>query len=127
MLIVPRLLPYRKGWNRVSSILIFFDCPRPTGWFRQWFLFDERQAQYVPFMNSVFETTPTNSNTTHTSPSDWNNNNNVVECIGAGASGGCVRGNSTNCATGGGGGAYSLIKNYNFTTPGTTQYLYNLG
>ncbi len=71
--------------------------------------------------------TTSGSNQTWTSPADWNNSNNTIECIGAGGSGGAVLGDSTNVATGGGGGAYSLISNFTVATPGTTTVTYNIG
>lgn len=67
------------------------------------------------------------SNQTWTSPSDWNNSNNTIECIGAGGSGGAASKNTSNVATGGGGGAYSLISNFSVATPGTTQVTYRIG
>ncbi|KKQ54160.1 MAG: hypothetical protein US75_C0043G0003 [Candidatus Woesebacteria bacterium GW2011_GWC1_38_13] len=67
------------------------------------------------------------SNQTWTSPSDWNNSSNTIECIGAGGSGGAASKNTSNVATGGGGGAYSLISNFSVATPGTTQVTYRIG
>lgn len=71
--------------------------------------------------------TVTGSNQTWTSPSDWDNSNNTIECIGAGGSGGAVKGSSTATATGGGGGAYSLINDFYVANPGTTQITYRIG
>jgi hypothetical protein len=70
--------------------------------------------------------TTTGSLLTWTSPADWNNDDNYIEVIGAGGSGGAVRG-STNNATGGGGGAYARIDNFEITTPGTTTASYRVG
>lgn len=70
--------------------------------------------------------TTTGSNQTYTSPSDWDNSNNTVECLGAGASGSVVRG-TVGHSTGGGGGAYSSISNFSFASPGTTTATYNVG
>jgi hypothetical protein len=70
--------------------------------------------------------TTTGSNQTWTSPADWNNSNNTIECLGGGGSGSAVRGQTT-AAAGGGGGAYSLISNYSVATPGTTQITYRIG
>src|SRR5438105_3697808 len=63
--------------------------------------------------------TTTGSNQTFTSPSDWNNSNNTIECIGAGGSGGAVRGSTTNDATGGGGGA--IDQQFQFCKPGSND------
>lgn len=68
--------------------------------------------------------TTTGSNQTYTSPSDWDNGNNSIECIGGGASG--ASGNSVGHNTGGGGGAYSKITNFSFATPGTTTATYRI-
>lgn len=70
--------------------------------------------------------TTTGSNQTYTSPSDWNNSSNTVECLGAGGSG-AARSDSTGHQTGGGGGAYSSIANFSFATPGTTTATYRVG
>ena len=70
--------------------------------------------------------TTTGSNQTYTSPLDWDNNSNQIECLGAGASGSATRNGAThNC--GGGGGAYSRITNFTFATPGTTTATYRVG
>ncbi len=68
--------------------------------------------------------TTTGSNQTFTSPSNWNNSNNTVECMGGGAAGGSAAGNHS---TGGGGGAYSKITNFSFASPGTTTATYRVG
>lgn len=69
--------------------------------------------------------TTTGSNQTYTSPADWTNASNTIECIGGAGSGGCFLG--TGHATGGGGGAYSKISNFSFATPGTTTATYRVG
>ena len=68
--------------------------------------------------------TTTGSNQTYTSPSDWDNSANSVECIGGGASGGS--GTAGRHYTGGGGGAYSKITNFTFASPGTTTATYRV-
>jgi len=78
------------------------------------------------FATITFLTT-TGSNQTYTSPSDWNNSNNTVECIGSGASGGAIRASGGAAAGGGTGGNYSLINDFSFATPGTTTATYNVG
>jgi hypothetical protein len=70
--------------------------------------------------------TTTGSNQTYTSPSDWDNSSNQVECLGGGGSGGASR-NLIHHTTGGGAGAYSLITNFNFASPGVTTATYNIG
>lgn len=69
--------------------------------------------------------TTTGSNQTYTSPSDWDNNNNQIECLGGAGSGG--RTSATVHATGGGAGAYSAITNFSFASPGTTTATYRVG
>lgn len=77
------------------------------------------------FATVTFLTSPTGSNQTYTSPSDWNNSNNKLETLGAGSSGGA---DSTGVhATGGAGGAYNTISNFTFATPGTTTATYQIG
>lgn len=70
--------------------------------------------------------TTTGSNQTYTSPSDWNNASNQVECLGGGGSGG-TRTFSGGHGAGGGGGAYSAITNFSFASPGTTTATYRVG
>lgn len=95
-------------------------------WFALFHLFDDGQFITIPVLNQSFLTTPTGSNQTYTSDATWNNSNNTVECVGAGASGGAVRGQNS-VGTGGGGGAYSAISNFSFASPGTTTATYQIG
>lgn len=69
--------------------------------------------------------TTTGSNQTYTSPSDWNNSNNQIECLGGGGSGALT--GLADPATGGGAGAYSAITNFIFAVPGTTTATYRVG
>lgn len=69
--------------------------------------------------------TTTGSNQTYTSPSDWNNSDNTIECLGGGGAG-ALRGDA-GPASGGGAGAYSAIANFSFATPGTTTATYRVG
>lgn len=69
--------------------------------------------------------TTTGSNQTYTSPSDWDNAANTVECLGGGASGARVAG-AAGHGTGGGGAAYSKITNFSFASPGTTTATYRV-
>lgn len=77
------------------------------------------------FATVTFLTT-TGSNQTYTSPADWNNTNNSIECLGSGASGGSVS-TPGGHGTGGGGAAYSEIVQFNFAVPGTTTATYRVG
>lgn len=80
------------------------------------------------FATLVFLTTPTGSNQTYTSAADWNNSNNSIETLGAGASGGAAWNASSNrTATGGGGGAWNKISNFTFAVPGTTTATWQAG
>lgn len=74
-----------------------------------------------------FLVSPTGSNQTFTSPSDWNNSNNTIEVIGAGGSGGASQISTNGRATGGGGGAWSKITNFSFASPGVTTATYQIG
>lgn len=76
---------------------------------------------------TIILTSPTGSNQTFTSPSDWSNGANTIEVIGAGASGGAYAKASTATASGGGGGAYSKISNFSFASPGVTTATYQIG
>lgn len=70
-------------------------------------------------------TTPTGSNQTFTSPADWDDAANLIECLGAGGSG-----NTTGTGTSrawGGGGAYSSTPNFVFASPGVTTATYQIG
>lgn len=80
------------------------------------------------FATVTFLTSPTGSNQTFTSPSDWDNNSNSIEPVGGGASGAVIMGSAgTGTASGGGAGAYSKITSFNFATPGTTTAIYQIG
>lgn len=76
------------------------------------------------FATYAIKTSPTGSNQTYDKPSDWDNNNNKIECIGAGASGGAGANwfLYQNC-TGGGGGAYSKISNFSFSGSSATYQI----
>ena len=80
------------------------------------------------FYNFVTQTilTTTGSNQTYTSPSDWNNSSNQIECLGAAGSGG-TRISASGHGAGGGAGAYSAITNFTFASPGTTTATYRVG
>ncbi len=56
------------------------------------------------------------SGTSYSTPSDWNNSDNSIECIGAGGNGG----SANNGGGGGGGGAYAKITN--LTISGSVSY-----
>ncbi len=62
------------------------------------------------------------NNLTYTSDLTWNNLNNTVEVIGAGASGGSA---GNNCS-GAGAGEYRVLTNFIFATPGSTTAQYTI-
>jgi hypothetical protein len=66
------------------------------------------------------------SNQSWTSQSDWNNSDNTIQAIGAGASGGATRGSVAH-DTGGGGGGCSGITNFAVDVPGTTTATWQVG
>lgn len=96
-----------------------FNCPNIWWDNEPWFWF-----------TTVFLTSGAGSNQTYTSPIDWKNTNNIIEGLGAGASGGRARQNALNtnaAASGGGAGAYQKHINFTFAVPGTTQATYQIG
>lgn len=111
-------------WALVTGSLIhereLWRLPMP------WWNFDY-VGLYYDFATLSFITTPAGSLQTSTSPVDWNNSNNSVECVGPGGSGGAQNGATTLETTGGGGGAYSKITNFTFAAPGSTTYQWQVG
>jgi hypothetical protein len=105
----------------------------PTGWEKRWLAlfkrFGEDQIYYVPVLSQSFQVGASpGSNETYTSDATWNNANNKIETIGAGASGGAHRDTLVSRdASGGGGGAYNSITNFTFATPGTTTATFRIG
>jgi len=86
-------------------------------------------ADVVPlwFATTVITDNP-GSNQTYTSPSDWDNSANSIECVGGGGSGGAYSGgNVAGSASGGGAGCYGKITNFTFATPGTTTATRRVG
>jgi hypothetical protein len=72
--------------------------------------------------------TTTGTSNTYNVPSDWNNLNNTVECIGAGASGGAIyKSTGVRMGTGGGGGGFGKKSNISLTPSGTTTYGVGVG
>lgn len=63
------------------------------------------------------------SGTSWSTPGDWNNSDNSIECIGAGGNG--AAGATTNSSGGGGGGAYAKITNV--TLSGSISYVVGTG
>ena len=78
------------------------------------------------FATVTFLTSPTGSNQTYTSPSDWNNASNTIETI-AGGGGGSPANTATTAGAGAGAGGYSKISNFTFASPGTTTATYQIG
>lgn len=81
------------------------------------------------FATVTFLTSPTGSNQTgFTVPSDWNNANNSIETIGAGASGAAATGTgSLRTATGGGAGAWNLKTNLTLSIGATPTWQLGTG
>lgn len=121
----------RLGWLPDGAEILLIRESHAFGWTNRWFaafrLFDDGQFITIPVLTQTALTTPTGSNQTYTSDATWNNSNNSVECVGAGASGGTSRGSGTAVATGGGGGGYSKITNFTFASPGTTTATWQTG
>ena len=77
-------------------------------------------AVLVPFQASAATVTFLTSGTSYSTPADWNNSNNTIECIGAGGNGGSGGTTAGSKGAGGGGGAYALISN--LTISGSISY-----
>lgn len=76
------------------------------------------------FITYFIRTSPTGSNQTYNKPTDWNDNNNKIECMAAGGSGSCIQTTTTTYrVSGGGGGAYSSITNFAFTGSSATYQI----
>lgn len=73
------------------------------------------------FATTTFLTTA-GSLQSYSTPIDWNNGNNIIECIGGGGGGGVVRRTSGNAAYGAGGGGAGYGKYSNLTISGSVSY-----
>lgn len=93
-------------------------------WREEW---AELPLLYEKLAVTSFLTSPTGSNQTWTSPSDWNNADNSIRGNGGGGSGGNAQGAASRCASGAGGASYSEIANFVVATPGTTQATARVG
>jgi hypothetical protein len=78
---------------------------------------------HIPTTKVIFLTTTGAG--TWTVPSDWNNSNNTIECIGGGGSSSDIT--SVLYQAGGGGGGYSAIANLNLTIGSTINYSVGAG
>lgn len=78
------------------------------------------------FATFTYLTTPTGSNQTFTSPTDWNNASNTVDVVAPGGSGGTDATASVEVATGAGGGEWRQNVNFSFATPGTTTAVWEI-
>lgn len=111
-------------WAMARGTLLYerslWDMPNPA-----WRPDLGEQLSYYIF-GIQFLVSPTGSNQTFTSPVDWNNGNNSVECIGGGG-GGKGGQQGSGAGAGGGAGAYSKILNFTFAVPGTTTATYQIG
>ncbi len=87
------------------------------------------EIESYDFATVTFITSPTGSNQTYNVPSDWNNSNNSIECLGAGGSGAALRHGLTGIryASGGGGGGYGVYTNLTLTAGGTATYQIGTG
>lgn len=99
-------LPFYCGWY-------------PSRYYGEWLPEWRDLPLFYDLASTDFFTSPTGSNQTYTSKSDWNNSSNNVNTVGGGASGGLIVLNPGHC-TGGGGGAWNQIVNFSFASPGTT-------
>lgn len=77
------------------------------------------------FATLTFLTTPTGSNQTYTSPSDWVQSGSNIECVGAGSSGNSAASTGTRGA--GAGGGFGSRPNFGFFSPGSTTATYRIG
>lgn len=99
--------------DRIYYIDKLCENGRQRDWFVEvWF---QRKAIPVWLMSQSFQTSGTSVTLSSLTPA-WNNANNFVEGVGAGASGAASQQNATGQGTGGGGGEYRKIAN--FTDPG---------
>src|SRR5262249_55499373 len=132
--------PWNAAWTRkhlLSHItfddhLFFIEQKQEYGFDRRWFSrvwFDGEEVVF-PVLAQSFLTSSPGSNQTWTSPGDWNNTANTVECVGGGGgAGGAQNGGASGAevGTGGGGGEYAKITNFSVAAPGTTTATYNVG
>lgn len=131
--------PWSAAWTREHLLgympaeeLFYSQWSIAEGTQRRWFLrfrkLGEDQVYFVPVLSQTFLTTGTGVQSA-TSDATWNNASNQVEIIAGGGSGGSSqRGSSpANCASGAGGGEYGITTNFNFATPGTTTFQYQIG
>lgn len=111
-----------------DAYLVLVNYKRDYGWDNKWFMwfgppqfFDERQVWLIPVLSQSFLTTGAGSNQTWTYDNTWNNSNNTVECLGAGASGSASQLGTNPHAHGGGGGAYTRQGNITLSVNATYQ------
>ena len=128
-----RRIDHPVRWARLPECdvgVAFVQSRAPHGHENRWLLYVRRwndaDVQAIPVLAQTVITSSAGSTQTITSDATWNNSNNSIEVIGAGARG--AIGASTSTSGGGaGGGAYSKIVNASITTPGTTQYFARVG
>lgn len=80
---------------------------------------------WYDFATVTFLTSPTGSNQTYTSTSDWGNPNSI-ELIAGGGSGGVSLGSGTRVGIGAGGAEYGKTTNFSFASPGITTATYRI-
>lgn len=111
------LLVQEKVKHEASGLVV----GHTNKWFLAFYHPDSGQFLTEPVLTQTIYTGLPNYTTSYTSPSDWNNFSNTVECLGGGGNGtnGTATGNS---GAGGGGGGYTKIFNAYIPNPGTTLW-----
>ena len=117
-----RRLPQRANYPHTFLEQAWRPALYEGEWFPDW---AELPLIYEKLAVTSFLTSPTGSNQTWTSPSDWSNAANSIECIGGGGSGG-NRGTGAGTGSGGGGAAYGKAANHSVSSPGTDTRTYQV-
>ena len=128
-----RRIDHPVRWARLPEFdvgVAFVQSRAPHGHENRWLLYVRRwndaDVQAIPVLAQTVITSSAGSTQTITSDATWNNSDNSIEVIGAGARG-AIGSSNTTSGGGGGGGAYSKIVNASITTPGTTQFFARVG
>lgn len=103
---------------------VWFPALYEGEWREEW---AELPLVYEKLAVTDFLTSPTGSNQTWNSPSDWNNSDNTIYCVGGGGSGGRAQGAARLEGAGGGGGCMMQALNFQVASPGTTTATYQIG
>ena len=128
-----RRIDHPVRWARLPECdvgVAFVQSRAPHGHENRWLLYVRRwndaDVQAIPVLAQTVITSSAGSTQTITSDATWNNSDNSIEVIGAGARG-AIGSSNTTSGGGGGGGAYTKIVNASITTPGTTQFFARVG